>query len=187
MGRERVALVDTSFVGHFQLLGESNCSLLEFILECHGEQREGDAKQIAKIRYCRQEIDKAGIKDHGIGDEEVLSWFASLASSESVTLRKIFSDYADLKLLLRAKRIACQAILLTCDANLLLAAAKYDLPRLCFKAAVAKTHELFGGGIRNSLEFGTDAMEAQGSHPFFHFCHNTKCSQCDPSGSCTAR
>lgn len=189
MTTERVVLLDTNIFQNFRALGGNGCELLEFVIECHGDVAEGDAPELKIIDYCDPMLPDAGIADHGISDEQALAWFASQSAENAEFLRKLINSRtcADLKLLMRGIDLKGREVLITCDSGLLSAAARWDVSRRCFKAAIDATDKCMGGGIRDSEDWGTDQMEVRGTHPYFHYGHDLRCPQCDPKSKCKTR
>lgn len=187
MPSKGVALVDASFFGHLRLLGHDGCDLLEFILDCHGGCAEGDGSELEAIDYCVEALSNADINHHGISDREAMEWYSDRDATEAESLRRLFEDGADLKLLIRAISLRGKEMLLSCDRRLLFASARYDLSHRCFKATIAYTDESMGGGVRNRPEFCTDQMETGNGHPFFYYGEDKHCPRCDPKKGCIAR
>ena len=95
------------------------------------------------------------------------------------------SDKADIKILAFAKKYSNEAIILSADANLLKAARKIGLFKLCFKAAInfLNTENKLNLEEEETISYKTLLEEEpENPDPFFHFHCKTQCSRCQGTG-----
>lgn len=91
------------------------------------------------------------------------------------------SDEADVKILAFAKKYSNETIILSADGNLLKAARKIGLFKLCFKAAINYINTENKLRLEDEETIYYKALleeEPENPDPFFHFHYKTQCSNC---------
>ena len=164
---------------------------MDFVVFCFGPLAIADLDQLKRMPYCQNV--NVSFTDHGISDEEVMTWINSHFDQGIVAhLRKhtISDDLVDIKLLQYAEGTDAST-LLTNDKWVLFMAHEMDVRHFCFKAAFAETDTCMDGGLFDDHYYLTEQMKEprkeSKNDPFFYYGCDTHCPRCDPNNLCGHR
>lgn len=162
-------LIDASFVSRVKLF-DPTCDIIDYFSESidNSECIITEQYQIAPCNHHSPECDRF---EEVFSDENAI--MAGMGTQLSVDVDKISRDPVDVKIFLWAKNTENSSVY-TCDKNLLEICCKYDIQRLCFKAAVKALDEWFEGALLNGTDFNI-RMFVESDDPFINFQIDRRC------------
>jgi hypothetical protein len=165
-------VIDTNFFGNLHEI-DADCGLIDLLCDAYQRCGIADHHQLREMDYC--DCLSSKLNHHNISDEQVAKFV--MGYKGRICLEHIARDPVDLKLVVFVLHNQ-SSVFLTCEAKLLQLSQELNLDHSCFKAALHYMSERVGG-IFGEKEYQTEKMfDLNGKNPFFHYCKNTRCSQC---------
>jgi len=161
---------------------DSSCQLIDQFGPCSGDAKcvvvDDQYKQSPCNHYkpsC-EKLERLYSVEDSIKDQRS-------AYRRQIDFSKISRDPWDIKIFLWAKRVD-DVCVFTCDSNLLEICCKFDIPRICFKAAMKQLDQWLAGAIFNGNGYKTEWMSTD-NDPYVNSANNSKClSHCRNSENC---
>ena len=171
-------LIDASFVSRVRRFDPS-CDLIDYFSESIDNSECIITEQYQETP-CNSHIPECSRFEGLFSDEDAI--MNGMTAQVDMDIDKISRDPMDIKIFLWAKDTD-NACIYTCDKNLLEICCKYNIGRLCFKAAVKSLDEWFSGALLNGSDYNVRIF-MESDDPFINFekdircrshCHNDTC------------
>lgn len=175
-------LIDASFISRVRQFDQT-CNLVEYFSESLDNSECIVVEEQYQKAPCNDHESSCSTFENTFSDEDAI--MAGLNAQQNIDVDKISRDPVDIKIFLWAISTENSSIY-TCDKNLLEICCKYNIQRLCFKAAVKALDDWFEGALLNGSEYNVRIF-AESDDPFINFQIDKRCKTHCNNDPCVCR